>query len=267
MKGIYFVNNNLKFLFSIDSKTSKPLLFNFFDNVQPCNIILPYYLKKNYVDNNLSSIKCSAFPALETSIDSKVQTIANVINKEGHGDQESEFEGFIFSSNYKDCITKLNQFVKDMHLTITINQNDLEFAKKYFNQEKRNIARIEDNINFSNIKKFAFDFFIKSDSTNQLEKFSSFLRKKRLNVKKEKDGQFVYTKLIDLGSFIQKIYFTPKISLKNLRAISHSKINFEHFLIYFQKLGLIQIQEIGEIDNRDYSIEFDKNIHLFMDII
>ena len=265
LKAIYFVNNNLKFLFSIDSGSTKPMLFKFFDNVQPCRIILPNYLKNKYFlipqrNHNIHSI--------ESSKVSKVQTIANVINKEGI---DPELESNIFSNNYKDCITNLNKYVKDMYLTVGINNNDLEFVNKFFKvEDKINNQNnfLDYNIkNFSNINKFAFDFFIKSDSTNQLDKFTSFLRKKRSKLKKDRIGQFVYTKIIYLYSLIQKIYFTPKITLKTLRTITASNINLGNFLIYFQKLGLIHIHEIGENEERDYSIELDKNIHLFFDII
>jgi len=267
LRNIFFVNNNLKFLFSIEAGINKPLLFNFIDNSRIGNIILPRYLRNKYSKylNNIDDVKKISSNC--TDLSNNIDTLASVINE----DKEKEWErdGCLFSNSYKNTSIFIKNYVKEMHKTIFPNNRDLEFSNKYLRTNRSsNLSIMNDfNKNIANLPKFSFDFFINNNFSQESEKFATFLSKKRSKIKKDNKEVFDCHNLIDIFSFLQRIYFHPKISLKNLRAITTSKVNFEKFLIYFQKLGLIHIQEIGNEENKDYSIELDKNILLFIDIL
>jgi hypothetical protein len=268
LRSIFFVNNNLKFLFSIEAGINKPLLFNFIDNSKIGNIILPKYIRDNYtkyLNNNHDEKRISSNG---TDLSNNIDTLASVIINEDK-EKESERDVYLFSNSYKNTSICIKNYVKEMHKTIIPNNKDLEFSNKYLRiNRSSNLSVINDfNKNIANLPKFSFDFFINNNFSQESEEFATFLSKKRSKIKKDNKEAFDCHNLIDIFSFLQRIYFHPKISIKNLRAVTTSKVNFEKFLVYFQKLGLIQIQEIGSEDNKDYSIELDKNILLFIDIL
>jgi hypothetical protein len=144
-----------------------------------------------------------------------------------------------------------------------LNENEKDFAKKYFKvqreilQDKTKLISLYNNEN--NIFNQGLQKYKDKEENNEVIKF---LRQKRKK-KKNRNDPNRYSKLVDLYSVISRIYFNPKLTFKRIRNNFPNSDDYTDFLIYLYKLGIINIHRNGD----GVSMELDDNVTSFMDII
>ena len=147
-----------------------------------------------------------------------------------------------------------------------LNERDFEFSKKYLYSNRSNNTitnnsiinnKINTNKKSNEIKPIKLNEFLYDND----DEITIFLKKKR--------KKSISTKLIDLYSVLEKIYFNPNINFKRLQKLVPSYDDYSDFLIYFRKYGLLQIKCL---DNKNITedkilFELDKSIHSFFEIV
>jgi hypothetical protein len=171
---------------------------------------------------------------------------------------------------------------------LKLNEKDISFAHNFLkvkpdfeeNCELLNFIENKRNRSDENEKNYAA-LIVETRINKKIKKMPSPYELKKDIAFRNRNKKFSsnhYNKLIDFYPIINKIYFNPNITMKKLRhslvTLLPSEMIYTDFLLYLNKIGVLKISNLNEMDynseklkiDDDMCLELDESASKFLDI-